>query len=176
MSRSAAYLDLPLPNTFWVVPGRLLAGEYPGGEGVEETRRRLAALRDAGINFFLDLTEANERSAYRAHLSSEIKYFRLPIRDREVPDFIWQMQLIQRRIQNALELGNSIYLHCHAGIGRTGMAVGCYLVEQGLNGKAALKRLNAIWRQSARSKTWPTVPQTIEQAEYILRWSEMRRL
>ncbi len=34
----------PLPNSYWVVPGQLLAGEYPGGASREETKERLQKL------------------------------------------------------------------------------------------------------------------------------------
>jgi hypothetical protein len=31
----------PDPNTYWVIPGKLLAGEYPGDRDSEEARSRL---------------------------------------------------------------------------------------------------------------------------------------
>ena len=40
-----------------------------------------------------------------------------------------------------------IYLHCQAGIGRTGTVVGCYLVRHGLSGRAALSHLNELRRR-----------------------------
>ena len=73
------------------------------------------------------------------------------------------MHELQSRIHTALKLGRRIYIHCRAGIGRTGVVVGCYLVEEGLDGRTALKRLNELWRQSERSVSWPVVPQTDEQ-------------
>jgi len=55
------------------------------------------------------------------------------------------------------------------------VAVGCFLADSGLDGKAALKELNRLWRQSARSEAWPKVPQTPEQAEYITRWAQLQK-
>ena len=52
--------DRPLPNTYWVVPGRLAAGEYPGAKDPVEAAARLRALLRAGIDHFIDLTEAHE--------------------------------------------------------------------------------------------------------------------
>jgi hypothetical protein len=168
-------LPLPLPNTYWVIPGRFLAGEYPGGETEVETRIRLALLHDAGINCFLDLTESDELPPYQHLLPATTKYLRHEIPDTEVPGAITQMQVIQTRVRAALMFHRSIYVHCRAGIGRTGTVVGCFLVEQGLDGKPALKQLNELWRQSARSKSWPKVPQTSGQAMYIQRWPEHRK-
>jgi hypothetical protein len=167
--------DLPLPNAYWVIPGRLLAGEHPGGESKSETQKRLARLRTAGINYFLDLTEPDEIAAYRHLLPAGTKYLRSAIPDMNVPELVVQMQVIQSRIRAALSFGRSIYVHCRAGIGRTGIVIGCYLVEQGLDGKSALKQLNVLWHQSERSKTWPKVPQTFEQAAYIEGWHEHRK-
>jgi hypothetical protein len=67
-------------------------------------------------------------------------------------------------------------VHCRAGIGRTGLIIGCYLAEQEASGKAALKTLNQLWRQSARSASWAQVPQTAEQADYIRHWPKLGKL
>ena len=77
-------------------------------------------------------------------------------------------------LRAALALWRCIYVHCRAGIGRTGLVVGCFLAEEeGGNGKAALKLLNRLWRQSERAKNWPKVPQTAEQADYIRKWPKL---
>ena len=87
-----------------------------------------------------------------------------------------QMQQILSDIRAALSLGRCVYVHCRAGIGRTGLVIGCFLAEEEQNGKSALKRLNRLWRQSARAESWPKVPQTREQADYIRRWLKLRDL
>jgi Swiss Army Knife protein, DSP-PTPase phosphatase domain len=165
----------PLPNSYWVLPGRLLAGEHPFGEDPVDAHNRLARLREAGIDSFIDLTETGERPNYRRILPRQSEYLRFPIRDCEVPRDAAEMQELQARIRGALAAGRTIYLHCRAGIGRTGVAVGCFLADGGLDGKAALKELNRLWRQSARSQSWPTVPQTPEQADYIMRWAQLQK-
>jgi hypothetical protein len=167
-------MNSPLPNSYWVIAGRLLAGEHPYGMDEADARVRLRRLRDAGINYFIDLTPGDEMPEYRRLLPAGTKYLRSAIADTDVPHDVTQMQEIQARIRAALTFGRCVYVHCHAGIGRTGTVVGCYLVEKGLDGKAALKQLNLLWRQSARAKSWPKVPQTPEQVEYILRWPGRR--
>ncbi len=165
----------PLPNTYWVLPGRALAGEHPAGDGKPDTLARLKSLHEAGINYFIDLTEEGEMPEYRRLLPVETHYLRHPLRDQEVPADAASMHELQSRIHTALKLGRRIYIHCRAGIGRTGVVVGCYLVEEGLDGRTALKRLNELWRQSERSVSWPVVPQTDEQTAYILDWRGHRR-
>ncbi len=165
----------PLPNTYWVLPGRLLAGEHPYGNDDADTRRRLDQLRDAGINYFVDLTEENEMPSYRGLLAPQSHYLRCSIRDTKVPASIQHMQELQSQIRTALELDRRMYVHCRAGIGRTGLVIGCYLAEEGLEGQAALDELNRLWHQCARARSWPVVPQTDEQADYVRSWPKHRK-
>ena len=46
-------MKTPLDNSYWVVPARLLAGEHPFGDSPLDAQNRFAALREAGIDFFL---------------------------------------------------------------------------------------------------------------------------
>jgi protein tyrosine/serine phosphatase len=163
-------MSQPLPNTYWVVPDRLLAGEHPYGRDDSDARDRLDRLRAAGINFFIDLTEVDEMPDYRPLLPAQTMYRRWAIPDQGVPVDLAFMQSLQWSIRAALLVEQRIYVHCRAGIGRTGLVIGCYLAEGGLDGKAALKELNRLWRQSARSKEWRRVPQTPRQADYIKDW------
>jgi len=48
LSPAAPALAVPLPNSYWVLPARLLAGEHPGGATSELTRERLSRLLEAG--------------------------------------------------------------------------------------------------------------------------------
>jgi hypothetical protein len=168
-------MERPLPNTYWVIPGLILAGEHPYGADEAQARERLERLCGSGINYFIDLTETGEMPDYRRLLPKNTHYLRCAIRDTEIPDEIAHMQRLQSRIHNARVLGRRIYIHCRAGIGRTGVAVGCFLAEEGLEGNSALKQLNRLWRQCARAASWPEVPQTAEQADYIRDWPKHRR-
>ena len=162
----------PLKNSYWVLPGNLLAGEYPYGDSPAKARARLRRLLAAGVNTFIDLTLPGELPEYQSLLPSEVKYLRYPIQDAAVPDDAQQMHTIQAHLQAALAAGRRVYVHCRAGVGRTGTVIGCYLAEQGLDGAAALQQLNRLWKQSGRALTWPEVPQTHEQAQFIRSWAE----
>ena len=54
-----------LPNSYWVLPAQLLAGEHPVGATVEATRARLTRLIEAGVNCFIDLTQPGEIAGLR---------------------------------------------------------------------------------------------------------------
>jgi ADP-ribosylglycohydrolase len=173
LSPAAPALALPLPNSYWVLPGRLLAGEYPGGATAEQTRERLSRLLGAGIDCFLDLTQPQEILSYEAALPAGVRYLRRPILDHGTPTDPAEMAEILEGLRRALRDGRVIYLHCRAGIGRTGTVAGCLLAEQGFTGEQALTELNRLWRQSARSGLWPSVPETPEQVEYVRRWTPL---
>lgn len=163
-------MDRPLPNTYWVIPGRLLAGEYPGGADDAQARARLGRLHETGIDSFVDLTEDGELPPYHHLLPKHVQYVRCAIVDTGVPNNVAQTQELLAAIRTALAGERRVYVHCRAGIGRTGLVIGCFLADEESDGKTALKILNRLWRQSERAAAWPTVPQTPEQADYIRRW------
>jgi ADP-ribosyl-[dinitrogen reductase] hydrolase len=161
----------PLPNTYWALPGLLLAGEHPTGPTADATRRRLSTLLAAGIECFLDLTHPSEIDSYDQALPFQIEYLRKPIRDHGLPEKREHMMEILDCLHDALASGRPAYVHCRAGIGRTGTVVGCLLVERGLSNEQALDELSRLWQKCERSKVWPSVPETDAQTEYIRHWA-----
>lgn len=166
-------MNRPLPNSYWVIPGRLLAGEYPIGGDYSEARSRLARFREAGINDFIDLTEKGELPAYRHLLPVYTRYQNSPIADSGVPASATQVQGLLSDIHAAVEAKHCVYVHCRQGIGRTGLIMGCYLADAARDGNAAIEELNQLWQQSERAKSWPKIPQTTQQADYIRRWPKL---
>src|SRR5262245_52169016 len=101
MSHSAG----PIPDSYWVEPGRLCAGEYPyardPGEAVEKLRR----IRTAGVDTFIDLTEEGEYGlAPYAERLDGLGYTRLPIADLCVPT-VERMRDILDAIDDAVSRG-----------------------------------------------------------------------
>ena len=158
----------PIAESYWVIPDRLLAGKYPGGRNEQELERRLGKLLEAGFDAFVDLTEPGELAPYEAYLPAKVRYTRKPIPDHGIPRQPSDMVEIVASLDDALNAGRRVYLHCRAGIGRTGTAVACHLIARGLAPPAALARLNELWQQSDRADTWPEIPETDAQRNYIL--------
>jgi len=167
----------PIPESYWVEPDRLLAGEYPAHFDTEKTRKRIDALLEAGFDTFIDLTKPNETVAYIRLLLDEakayevdVKHLRFPIGDFGLPT-PEQMTSILDTIDAELNAGKKIYLHCWGGIGRTGTTVGCYLVRRGKTGEEALRQLREWWRKVPKSIIHPVSPETREQADFIRNWA-----
>lgn len=171
----------PNENTYWVVAGRFLAGEYPAMKTEAEGRAKLRAYLDAGAAAFLDLTEEGELTPYVAWLQAEaaarsvaVHYARHPIRDVSVPDSPAVMHGILDRIDAWLAEGRCVYVHCWGGVGRTGTVVGCWLVRQGADGEEALRRLEELWSGVGKDKRnrKPSSPETPQQAAYVRAWRD----
>ena len=171
-------MNRPISESYWVEPGRLLAGEYPGDYDEELARKRIEALIKAGFNTFIDLTQPNEMSPYvniLIELSQaqhvEVKHQRFAIRDFGLPSRE-QMRSILDTIDAELHDGRKIYLHCWGGIGRTGTTVGCYLVRGGKTGEEALRQLAEWWQDVPKSFYHQHSPETLEQMNFIRNWAE----
>ena len=171
--------NLPIPNSYWVIPKRFLAGEYPGGFNNDRVRQRLDACLDAGLDTFINLTKPDELPPYITVLreeakaySRDVKVINLPIHDFGLPTHA-EMVDILNHIDDALATGRNVYLHCWGGIGRTGTTVGCYLVRHGMTGDQALAQLTQWWEHDPRRAYYPRTPETDEQVKFVREWHEL---
>ncbi len=177
MARSPTHLVM----SYWVLPGQFLAGEYPTRGRMEDTSGRLDLLLQAGIDTFIDLTEPGELEPYlpvlqdRAALRGiSVTHRRFPIADFSLPERSTMLTILDE-IDRALADGHKVYVHCHGGLGRTGMAVGCYLVRHGSTGPQALQRIEAGWRSISGRLSLPISPETPAQVRFVLDWREPSR-
>lgn len=166
----------PIAESYWVIPGRFLAGEYPGAASEAVTRQRLTAFLKAGFNTFINLTTEAELPPYERILNEEaaeyglnVQHLRFAIGDFGVPRPS-QMQTTLQAIDTALKAGRKVYLHCWGGIGRTGTTVGCYLVQHGKSGEEALHQLAEWWQTVPKSIIYRRSPETNRQMEFIRQW------
>lgn len=175
----------PLPNSY-VIPGtRLAAGEYPGsppGTAAAARDAKLAALLDAGVTVFVDLTEPGDRLApYAAALQAlaarrrvTVTHERFPIVDRGVcaePHMAAALDAVDAH----LAAGRGVYVHGWGGVGRTGTVVGCWLVRHGRSPAAALAEVAERFATMSPAKVrrhaaWGS-PQTEAQRRFVRQWS-----
>jgi protein tyrosine phosphatase (PTP) superfamily phosphohydrolase (DUF442 family) len=104
-----------------VVDARVWRGNAPGPEAY-------AALADAGVTTVVDLRAEDDLDEPDALIAAAgIERHHLPIRDGQTPT---QAEIDQfMRIVDESE--GTVYLHCGAGVGRTGAMAAAYLVGSG---------------------------------------------
>jgi predicted protein tyrosine phosphatase len=171
-------LNVPFVNTYWVVPGQFLAGEHPMEFDASITVARLTALLDAGVRTFVNLTEEREKMQnYSGLLRTmatdrrlEIQILQIPIPDRGVPS-VELLKSILDAIDGSLTNKNPVFVHCFAGVGRTGTIVGCYLKRHG-----HAKEQDVIEKISGLRRLMPggseASPHTPEQIRIVKNWKE----
>jgi len=158
----------PNGNTYWVVPLKFLAGEYPGDEDPVKARKKIKQFLAAGIRHFIDLTEPDDKMVpYAAILSEEARnsgitttHQRFPIVDNSVPSDSEHLAEILFAIDGRIREGGPVYLHCWGGVGRTGLVVACWLQEHGRSPDNSLAELNAKWSTVKKIFRKPESPET----------------
>ena len=158
----------PIADSYWVVPGKLLAGEYPGAKLDADADPRLAAFTAAGITSFVDLTEEIEGLTPYSRLLEGARCERLPIQDGGCPTPV-EMRAILDWIDSEIADGHVVYVHCWGGHGRTGTVIGCWLVRHGAVPEAALTRIGEL-RRDVPDAAWMPSPETDDQIRLVERW------
>ncbi len=146
--------ELPFDRTWWIDPGRIIGGRYPGTDDAARSREMLDQLLDAGIGMVVNLQEATERGRggrlfpdyepvlhqLAAERGVAVQVVRFPIPDWGVTT-AERMSLILGAIEATMAQGRQVYVHCWGGHGRTGTVAGCWLVRTGLTPAAALEAI-----------------------------------
>jgi protein tyrosine/serine phosphatase len=168
----------PIKGAYWV-RNNLVAGEYLREWNERKLRARLRQLLQAGVTLFLDLTQEREKNLrpYARSLRKEaaaagrvVEYRRMPVPDFDTP-MVEQMRRILDVLDGAVASGHIAYVHCYAGLGRTGTVVGCYLVRHGMDGQAALEEL--VHLRCGTDLEGYASPVTDEQRQMVLDWAAL---
>jgi len=175
-------MPVPFGRSYWVVPGRFLAGAYPGDLDPEKAEAKLRALLEAGMRCIVDLTSEADRNVMGLALSAyselarelagrqgyRISYHQKSIDDLGVPSHAGMREILDI-IDGSLRMDNPVYVHCLAGIGRTGTVVGCWLVRHGLAlGQGAIDQIRVLRRNEPHAHI--SSPETERQRRFICRW------
>ncbi len=160
-------MQKPFPQSFWVVPELLCAGQYPGASRADERDEKLGGLLDCGITQIVRLMETDEVAyggqpfapyaprflelAAARDLIAEVHTF--PIRDGYKPS-PETLAAVLEQLQRNIEAKTPTYLHCWGGHGRTGTIVACHLIRNGSTPEAAIAQLMQ-WRADLPKNHFP---------------------
>lgn len=171
-------MKLPIPQSYWVIENKFLAGEYPASYNPETARKRIEAFLECGIRSFIDLTQSHELAPYEPILKEQariydlnVNYQRFAIRDHYIPS-TETMKRILDAIDSEIESGKPVYVHCWGGVGRTGITVACYFIRHGLSHEQALQKVHHLFMTRPQSY-YPTSPETQTQFEFVRNWKEI---
>ena len=165
---------------WWVEPGRLLAGEYPGARTPKKSAKKLRLLVDAGVDSIVDLTTPADGLAFvsggtggRGRASRrEVQQYPHPIPDMGVIDDDGYDAILSR-IRDEIDSGKVVYVHCWGGKGRTTTVVGCLLIDAGLDYDAAIARIAEL--RAATRKAIEACPESPSQHRLLRERAARRR-
>jgi protein-tyrosine phosphatase len=141
--RIALALHIPLPdklNMSWITPHLAVGGRIRPGD--------IKALAEAGITHVVD-TRSEYRDDPQALAKEHIELLYLPTDDMR-PLTIEQMLQGSQWVQEHMEQGGRVLIHCEHGVGRSVLLTCAVLVYGGMNAQDAL--------QLVQQKRWQASP------------------
>ena len=131
-SASASVTHIPGVENFRVVDDQLLRGAAPSSTGYRSLAKR-------GVEVVVDL-RAERNLRWDQDLLDELGITRvaIPMRDGQIPT----QEQVDRFLAIVDDTDGKVFVHCGAGVGRTGTMVGSYLVSSGQADAAEALRFN----------------------------------
>ncbi|KAF9035357.1 hypothetical protein BDZ89DRAFT_1100737 [Hymenopellis radicata] len=163
----SATIPRPIPNSYWATP-LVLACEFPWTPAAPcDAQCKLDALLAAGLKSYTPILCA--RAELQGIDPAAVEYHRFPIRDRSLPESVGYMYRVLEVLRDNRDRGRISAVHCRGGIGRTGMVIGCWLVQCGMaqNGEEALGIIAREWRTVEKCRRYPHSPETGPQFEFV---------
>ena len=120
----------------WVVADVLAAMSQP-----YDTVATMEFLKDEGVAVIISLTETPLSQSFIEEF--DFDYHHIPVADFTAPT-ARQIAHFVRIVEKARKTGKKCVAHCHAGRGRTGTMLACYLVSRGRSADEAIREVRSI--------------------------------
>jgi len=123
----------------WIVEGDLAAMPRPGRE--RPLQEDAAFLHDAKITTLISLTEDLPDPGVFEDLA--IRQVHIPVEDFTAPTLEQMIEFVAV-VSESVDGGQSVGVHCTAGLGRSGTMSAAYLVSRGLSAEAAITSVREL--------------------------------
>lgn len=139
------------------------SGDEDSGDKLEDEIRKI---RRVGIDLVVSLLEKHEERTLSLQaeaslcVANKMDFLSYPIPNRGFPESVESYRLLTRDLYHKIRDGRSVAIHCHAGIGRTGMVSVGVLLQSGLLPDAAFDLV--CERRQVQ------VPDTVEQRNWVV--------
>jgi protein-tyrosine phosphatase len=164
--------QIPFPRSYWVIPGKLLAGHVPTDNDPVVSEEKIKNLLNCGIKTIINLQEENELnnqglpfSKYYLTLPKEVSFHRKSIPDFGIPTKETMVEIL-RIIDESIANNKAVYVHCWGGIGRTGTVIGCFMKKNKMASSENFIDALAYLRKND-PENHRTSPETSQQIEFV---------
>lgn len=140
--RSLSWARGPHETCNYLLPGRLLAGSYPGDRSEPDHSRKILALLEAGVNTFVCLQQRRELQRFTPYVGRAKELYAaldgagdrdLEVLSCEIPDVFvtsrHNLAVALATVVDRLRQGRVVYVHCWGGHGRTGTLLCAFLAK-----------------------------------------------
>ena len=137
------------PKLYWIDSpwkGKLAISARPrGGDWLEDD---VKGWRKAGISAVVSLLTPEElpdlglSDEKKLSEGESLRFVSLPIPDRGIPASNTVASSVLRSVQQALETGENVAIHCRQSIGRSGMIAAALLTARGVSPSEALHQVS----------------------------------
>ena len=153
-------------NIYWIPgawAGRLAILARPRGN--DWLNDEILGWCDAGVQVVVSLLGADEECelglAEEATMAeaSNLRFISFPIEDYGVPSSEDALHQLVKEVEQLLDQGQNVGIHCRAGIGRSSLVAACLLVSGG-------QAVEASFEQIQKARGVP-VPDTVSQRTWV---------
>lgn len=154
----------------WIKTKAIRLAITPAPQGFEWLPDDIKSLKQADVDVVVSALTQKEAGGLGLWAEAEccrengIDFISFPIQDRSVPEAAHEFDELLDTVQPHLSSGKGVVIHCRAGIGRSSLIAASLLLRNGFSVAGAFDAL-------AAARGYP-VPDTLEQREWVERWSE----
>lgn len=156
-----------LAEIYWITDFLAIMPRPRGNDWLED---EIISYKNYGVDVVVSLLETSEIDELEIEREEfwcqdkEILFLNFPIVDRQTPKSFEAASAFVKKLQQLIEEGKKIAIHCRQGIGRSSLIASSILVLQGFSVEEAFKKI--------REARGCQVPDTREQIDWVKNFAQ----